>query len=74
MRPYRIGTSSGTRVFACSSSSSSGERRSGGGSQAACEERGTSARAAFPRAAALADREVVDARRLSGGGGDLVRF
>ena len=51
MRPYRIGTSSGTRVRACSSSNPTGSGRSGAGSQSACVERRTSARAAFPRAA-----------------------
>src|SRR5262249_8970036 len=39
------------RVCACSSSSSTGSARCGGGSHSACEVRGTSARAAFPRAA-----------------------
>ena len=32
IRPYRIGTSSGTRVRACSSSSAIGSGRSGAGS------------------------------------------
>ena len=51
IRPYRIGPSSGRRVCACSSSRSMGSLRLGAGSQAACAERGSSARAAFPRAA-----------------------
>ena len=51
MRPYRIGASSGRRVCACCSRRSIGSRRPGPGSQAACAERGSSPRAAFPRAA-----------------------
>src|SRR5439155_2830039 len=51
MRPYRIGTSSGTRVCACSSRSSTGSRRSRGGSHSPWVERDTSPRAVFPRAA-----------------------
>src|SRR3954468_20044694 len=51
MRPYRIGTNSGTRDRACCSSTSTGSRRPGAGTHPACDERGTSARAAFPRAA-----------------------
>ena len=50
MRPYRIGASSGKRVSACSSRRSTGSRRIGPGSQVACAERGSSARAALPRA------------------------
>ena len=49
IRPYRIGTSSGSRDTACSSSRPIGSRRSGN-SIAAWLERGTSALAAFPRA------------------------
>ena len=51
MRPYRIGTSSATRVRACSSSKPTGSGRSTAGSQSPCAERRTVARAAFPRAA-----------------------
>ena len=41
MRPYRIGTSSGTRVLACSSRMATGSGRSGGGSHCAWLRRGT---------------------------------
>ena len=51
MRPYRIGPSSGRRVRACCSRRSTGSPRLGAGSQEPCAERGSSARAAFPRAA-----------------------
>src|SRR3954447_4684525 len=51
IRPYRSGTSDGSRVCACSSSSSTGSLRPTDGSNAACDERGTSVRSALPRAA-----------------------
>ena len=51
IRPYRIGTSSGTRVAACSSSRPTVSGRFFDGSHSPCERRVTSARAAFPRAA-----------------------
>ena len=51
IRPHRIGTSSGTRVFACSSRRTMGSGRSEGGSNTAWLSRGTRwARAALPRA------------------------
>ena len=50
IRPYRIGTSSGTREEACSSSNSTGSGRCSAGSHSPWLLRGTSARAAFPRA------------------------
>ena len=50
MRPYRIGTSSGTRVVACRSSSATGSGRSAAGSKAPWEERGARARASLPSA------------------------
>ncbi len=40
MRPYRMGTSSGTRLAACSSSRATGSGRSGSGLHWPCEERG----------------------------------
>ncbi len=49
MRPYRIGTSSGTRVVACSSSRSIGSSRKLG-SNTAWASSGTSLRAALPLA------------------------
>ena len=52
MRPWRIGTRSGSRLVACSAMMSTGLRRPGGGSQTAWSERGTARRAAFPLAAA----------------------
>src|SRR5882757_3054428 len=51
MRPWRIGTSSGTRVAACSWRSAIGSGRSAAGSQSPWLERGTAARAALPAAA-----------------------
>ena len=51
MRPWRIGTRAGVRVFACSRSSATGSARSGAGAHFACEERGATERAALPRAA-----------------------
>ena len=50
IRPYRIGTNSGTRVFAWRSSNSTGSARVDSGSNTACPARGTSFRAALPRA------------------------
>ena len=50
IRPYRIGTSSGTRLLACSSSSAIGSGRFAAGSQPLWLLRGTSLRAALPRA------------------------
>ena len=50
IRPWRMGTSSGTLVRACSSSSEIGSGRSGAGSKTAWRSRGTLARAAFPLA------------------------
>lgn len=49
IRPYLIGTSSGTRVRACASSSWIGSERSAGGSNTAWFARGTVARASLPR-------------------------
>ena len=43
-----MGTSSGTRVVACSSRSETGSGRSGGGANAEWLSRGTLARASFP--------------------------
>ncbi len=51
MRPYRMGTSSCTRVTAWLSRRVTGSGRDESASQAPCVERGTSARAALPRAA-----------------------
>ena len=48
MRPWRIGTSSGSRLVACSAMMSTGLLRPAGGAQAAWSERGTARRAAFP--------------------------
>ena len=52
MRPWRIGTRSGSRLVACSAMMSTGLSRPGGGSQTACTERGSARRAALPFAAA----------------------
>ena len=41
MRPYRIGTRSGTRVLACSSRMATGSGRSAGGAHWAWLDRGT---------------------------------
>src|SRR5689334_4787377 len=49
MRPYRIGTSSGTRVLACSWRMATGSGRSGGGSHCAWLTRGTWPRWSRPR-------------------------
>src|ERR1700744_4927863 len=49
MRPYRIGTRSGTRVLACSSRMSTGSGRSGGGSHSLWLRRGTAWRISRPR-------------------------
>ena len=64
MRPWRIGTSSGTRV--CGLLREHGDRvgRRADGSHSAWEERGTSARAAFPRAARSRGRRMLDALGL----------
>ena len=51
MRPWRMGTSSGTRLSACSSSSATGSGRSAAGPQFAWLFLGASRRAAFPCAA-----------------------
>src|ERR1700756_2055936 len=51
MRPYRIGTSCGTRDAACSSSRAIGSGRSGLGVHRLWADRGASTRAARPRAA-----------------------
>src|SRR5712692_1181126 len=51
MRPYRTGTSSGTRDAACCSRRSTGSVRSAAGSNMAWLSRGAVARAARPRAA-----------------------
>ena len=51
IRPCRMGTSSGTRVFAWLSSRVTGSGRSGSVGSPAWEERGTVARACRPRAA-----------------------
>jgi hypothetical protein len=48
MRPYRIGTRSGTRVLACSSRMATGSGRSSGGAHCAWIERGTSPRFSRP--------------------------
>ena len=48
MRPYRIGTRSGTRVLACSSRMATGSGRSCGGAHCAWLERGTSLRRSRP--------------------------
>src|SRR5215475_8934090 len=50
MRPCRIGTSSGTRVFACPSNSAIGSR-AGSGSKTACDSSGAADRASLPIAA-----------------------
>ena len=50
IRPWRIGTSSGTRVASCSSSRAIGSGRSGDGVHRPWADRGASWRAAFPRA------------------------
>ena len=49
IRPCRTGTSSGTRVLACSSSSPTGSRDSSG-VNSACDSSGACALASFPRA------------------------
>ena len=50
MRPYRIGTSSGTRDPSCAASTSRARLRSGDGVHSRWLERGTCFRASFPRA------------------------
>jgi hypothetical protein len=50
MRPYRIGTSSGTRDSSCAASTSRAGRRSSGGVHSRWLERATCFRASFPRA------------------------
>ena len=50
IRPYRTGTSVGTRDAACSSSRTTGSGRPGAGSHRPWADRGTLARAARPRA------------------------
>ena len=70
-----MGTSSGTRVADCCSSSSTGSGRSAAGSWTPAADRGTSARAARPRAARSAGLGcgVIDgaaARRAARGGAD----
>ena len=49
MRPWRIGTRSGSRVSACSSRMAMGSRRFGAGSHRPWLERGTRLRADLPR-------------------------
>ena len=48
MRACRIGTSSGTRVVACSSISATGSARPAGGVQPSCKDRGVRRRASLP--------------------------
>ncbi len=51
MRPWRMGTRSGTRVASWAVSRVIGSGRSGAGAQSPWPERGTRARAALPAAA-----------------------
>ena len=68
IRPYRSGTSSGTRSTPCSSSRLTGSVRSGAGCHSPCTPRGTSSRAARPTAArsARVDVSCFPAARLPG--------
>ena len=59
IRPWRMGTRSGSRLVACSAMMSTGLLRPAGGAQAAWSERGTARRAVLPLPAGLLGAHVV---------------